>query len=142
MTEFLEKQELLNRFCHPEKLSVYGTTELHVLKAIRETADPNVTSLSKDLKLTKGAISKTIRKLQTKKLIESYRREGNRQKVYYRVTAPGEEVYAQHETRDEGWKQRNHEFLSQLTTEEMQNAARYMRQYNAFLEQVIKRELS
>ena len=141
MTQFLEKQELLNQMHHSGKLSGCGTTELHVLKAINEMHDPNVTELAKALRLTKGAISKTVRKLQAKRLVESYKKEGNRQKVYYQVTERGKEVYAQHETRDDVWKQRNHEFLTRLTPEEMQNAARYMRQYNDFLEQVIKQEI-
>ncbi len=141
MTQFLEKQELLNQMHHSGKLSGCGTTELHVLKAINEMHDPNVTELAKALRLTKGAISKTVRKLQAKRLVESYKKEGNRQKVYYQVTERGKEVYAQHETRDDVWKQRNHEFLTRLTPEEMQNAARYMRQYNDFLEQVIKQEV-
>ena len=56
MTGFLEKQDLLNQVFHPENLSGYGTTELHVLKAIHELKSPNVTTLAKALGLTKGAI--------------------------------------------------------------------------------------
>ena len=62
-------------------------------------------------------------------------------KVYYDVTEKDKEVYAQRETRDDGWKQKNHAFLNRLTSKEMQNAARYLRQYNDFLEQVIKQEV-
>ncbi len=140
MTEFLEKQETLSAISPPVNLSGYGTTELHVLKTICEAENPNVTSLAKVLRLTKGAISKTIRKLADKRLIESYMRDGNRQKVYYRVTPAGKEVYEKHESRDNGWKQINHKFLSGLTEEERQNAAHYLRQYNAFLERMIGRE--
>ena len=132
MTEFLEKQETLNEINHPENLS--GEQE--------ESENPNVTSLAKILRLTKGAISKTIRKLVDKRLIEPYMQDGNRQKVYYRVTPAGKEVYEKHETRDNGWKQINHEFLSGLTDKERQNAAHYLRRYNAFLEQMIGRETS
>ncbi len=142
MTEFLEKQEVLNQICHPERLSGFGTTELHVLKAIFETEDPNVTSLAKALRLTKGAICRTIHKLADKQLIESYMKEGNRQKVYYHITPAGKEVYEKHETRDSGWKQINHEFLSGLSAEEMQNAAHYLQQFNAFLEQMIERKMN
>ena len=151
MTEFLEKQETLKEMVDdpaakltviPENLSGYGTTELHVLKAICESENPNVTSLAKILRLTKGAISKTIRKLVDKRLIEPYMQDGNRQKVYYRVTPAGKEVYEKHETRDNGWKQINHEFLSGLTDKERQNAAHYLRRYNAFLERMIGRETS
>lgn len=142
MTEFLEKQETLNEINHPENLSGYGTTELHVLKAICESENSNVTSLAKILRLTKGAISKTIRKLVDKRLIEPYMQDGNRQKVYYRVTPAGKEVYEKRETRDNGWKQINHEFLSGLTDKERQNAAHYLRRYNAFLERMIGRETS
>ncbi len=142
MTEFLEKQDVLNQMNQPEKLAGCGTTELHVLKAICETENRNVTSLAKALRLTKGAISKTIRKLTDKHLIESYMLDGNRQKIYYRVTPAGREIYETHETRDSRWKQINREFLSGLSRDEMRNAARYMRQYNGFLEQMIQQEMN
>ncbi len=142
MTEFLEKQETLNEINHPEKLYGYSATELHVLKTICESENANVTFLAKNLHLTKGAISKTIRKLAVKQLIEPYMQNGNRQRVYYRVTPAGKEVYEKHETRDNGWKQINHEFLSGLTDEERQNAAHYLKKYNAFLERMIRRKTS
>ena len=140
MTEFLEKQETLYEISRSENLSGYGTTELHVLKSICVSENPNVTSLAKTLRLTKGAISKTIRKLADKQLIEPYTQDGNRQKVYYRVTPTGKEVYEKYETRSDGWKQINSEFLSDLSDEERQNAAHYLKQYNAFLEQMIGSE--
>ncbi len=142
MTEFLEKQETLNEIYHPENLSGYSTTELHVLKTIRESENANVTFLAKFLHLTKGAISKTVRKLAVRQLIESYMQSGNRQRVYYRVTPAGKEVYEKHETRDNRWKQINHEFLSSLTDKERQNAAHHLQQYNAYLERMIGRETS
>ncbi len=52
-----------------------------------------MTSLARTLRLTKGAISKTIRKLADKQLIESFMQDGNRQEVYYRVTPAGKEIY-------------------------------------------------
>ena len=140
MTEFLEKQETLNEITHPDNLPGYGTTELHTLKTICESENANVTFLAKTLRLTKGAISKTIRKLADKQLIEPYMQDGNHQKVYYRVTPAGREIYEMHETRDNGWRQINHEFLTGLTDEERRNAARYLRLYNAFLERMIGRE--
>ena len=142
MTGFLEKQEVLNQTCQPERLSGYGTTELHVLKAIFETEDPNVTSLAKALRLTKGAICRTIHKLTDKRLVESYMKEGNRQKIYYRITPAGKKVYEKHEMRDNGWKQINHEFLTRLSVEEMRNAASYLQRYNAFLEQMIELKMN
>ncbi len=142
MTEFLEKQEALTHICHPANPPGYGMTDLHVLKAISETEDLNVTSLAKALGLTKGAVCRTIHKLSEKRLVTSYRKEGNRQKVYYRITPAGKEVTERYETRDSGWKKLNHEFLSGLSQEEIQNAARYLRQYNTFLGQMIGRKLN
>ncbi len=140
MTEFLEKQETLNEISHPEDLSGYSTTELHVLKKICESENANGTFLAKILHLTKGAISKTVRKLAVKQLIEPYRQSGNRQRVYYRVTPAGKEIYEKHEMRENGWKRVNHAFLSGLTDEQRQNAAHYLQKYNAFLERMIGRE--
>ena len=47
MTEFLEKQETLNEIDHPENLTGYSTTGLHVLKTICESENASVTFLEK-----------------------------------------------------------------------------------------------
>ena len=101
-----------------------------------------MTTLAKALGLTKGAISKTIRKLMDKHLVESYMLDGNRQKIYYRVTPDGKEIKEKHDMRDNSWRQVNQEFLSRLSEKELRNAAHYLRQYNEFLEQIIQRELN
>ena len=102
LTGFLKKQETLHEICHPENLSGYGTTGPHVLKTICESENANVTFLAKIPRLTKGAISKMVRNLAGKRLIESYMRNGNRRSVYYRVTPADKEGYEKHETRENG----------------------------------------
>ena len=58
-------------------------------EAVQQIQDPNVTELARTLRLTKGAISKTVRKLQAQKPVESHKREDNRQKSLLRCDREG-----------------------------------------------------
>ena len=62
MTAFFARQDILNQIIHPGHLDGYGTTELHVLKAVFEIPDGTVTALVKAPEMTKGTVSKTGRK--------------------------------------------------------------------------------
>ena len=93
MTKFLEKQDTLYHLSRTDLLAGHGITELHVLQRIGKTESITVTELAKALRLTKGAVSKTIKKLTEQGYIRSYMREGNRQKIYYHLTDTGQYAF-------------------------------------------------
>ena len=62
-SEYLEKQDVLCKLTENVKLHEYGYSEIHTIVAIKELNEPNVTAISNRLKMTKGAISKIIKKL-------------------------------------------------------------------------------
>ena len=59
--EYLEKQDALSKLTEHEKLHEYGYSEIHVVAAIGDLQNPNVTSIAKHMKMTKGAVSKIIK---------------------------------------------------------------------------------
>ena len=61
--EYLEKQDALSKLTDHEKLHEYGYSEIHVVAAIGDLQNPNVTSIAKHMKMTKGAVSKIIKRL-------------------------------------------------------------------------------
>ena len=61
-TEYLEKQDMLSKLTEHEKLHAYGYSEIHVIAAIGDMDAPNVTSIVGYMHMTKGAISKIIKK--------------------------------------------------------------------------------
>ena len=56
---------------------------MHCIEAIHELDNPNVRSLTEQLFMTRGAISKLTKRLQSKKLIESYQNEHNKKKFIF-----------------------------------------------------------
>lgn len=139
MTQFLEKQDTLYHLSRNDLLAGHGITELHVLQRIGKTESITVTELAKALHLTKGAVSKTVKKLAGQGYIRPYMREGNRQKIYFHLTDAGQELFEAHEEQDRIWLERNRRFLRGLSPAERENAADYLRRYNDYLEEEIRR---
>ena len=72
-----ETDKLHNR----DSLSGYDNSELNCLDAIGRLEQPNVTALAGEMRMTKGAISKILRKLSDKDAVEPYQLGSNRQKI-------------------------------------------------------------
>ena len=102
--------------------SCTGNQSVRIGKHERDTS-------GKSMRLAKGAISKTIRKLAGKHLMEPYMQGGDRHKVCHRVAATGREGYEKHGMRDGRWKQIDNEFLLNLSDEERQKAICYLKKY-------------
>ena len=94
-----ETDKLHNR----DSLSGYDNSELNCLDAIGRLEQPNVTALAGEMRMTKGAISKILRKLSDKGAVEPYQLGSNRQKIFYRLTDAGQELFAAHRERHRGW---------------------------------------
>ena len=84
-----ETDKLHNR----DSLSGYDNSELNCLDAIGRLEQPNVTALAGEMRMTKGAISKILRKLSDKGAVEPYQLGSNRQKIFYRLTDAGQELF-------------------------------------------------
>ena len=73
----------LNKSEMQEALKDYKSSEVHCIEAIHELDNPNVRSLTEQLFMTRGAISKLTKRLQSKKLVESYQNEHNKKKFIF-----------------------------------------------------------
>jgi DNA-binding MarR family transcriptional regulator len=80
-----------------EILESLSLAEVHCIDCIGTIAQPNVTKIASDMRLTRGAISKVSRKLSGKALIESYQDPSNRKEVYFRLTKSGQAVFRKHQ---------------------------------------------
>lgn len=137
-SEFLEKQDVLSKLTESNKLHPYGYSEIHVVTIIGQLAEPTVTTIAECLKLTKGAVSKITKKLIAKEIIEAYKIPTNKQKVFFKLTQLGDQLYNEHEQRHQLWLERDSRFLNQFSTSELDTISKFMRQYNHYLEKQIK----
>jgi DNA-binding MarR family transcriptional regulator len=86
-----------------KKTRTYGTdkmlydAELHIIKAIQENEGIHVTLLADLLKVTKGAVSQNLMKLQKKGMIIKIPDSTNQSRLLLRLTDKGVVAYHNHE---------------------------------------------
>lgn len=136
--ENMEKQEILSRMTEAAKLHGYSYSEIHTIDAVGSMDYPNTTNVAEKLHLTRGAVSKIAGRLQKKGLIESYQKEGNRQKVFYRLTPAGKDLFAEHVRRHAAWLARDDAFLKHYPEEELEKISQFMKSFNQYLDSCIK----
>ena len=136
--EHLEKQDMISKLTEHEKLHEFGYSEIHTIAAIGYLEEPNVTAIAEYLNMTKGAISKIIKKCLAIDAIEPYMKEGNNQKVFYRLKEKGEFLYKEHEKRHTLWKSRDLDFFSRYSEKQLVQIIEFMSEFNHYLEDRIE----
>lgn len=132
--KYMEKQEILSKLTEDEKLHGYNYSEIHTIAAIGDLAEPNVTQIAKNMNVTRGTISKITKKLLEQNLIESYQRDDNKQKIFFRLTSSGQFLYDEHEKRHNLWLKRDHAFIKQFDSETVGQVENFMKAFNDYLE--------
>ncbi|HJB15831.1 MAG TPA: MarR family transcriptional regulator [Candidatus Blautia excrementipullorum] len=135
--EYLEKQDALSKLTDHEKLHEYGYSEIHVVAAIGDLQNPNVTSIAKHMKMTKGAVSKIIKRLLSADVIKSYQHEDNKQKIFYSLAEKGRFLYDEHKKRHELWLQRDRRFLDKYSEKQLELIRKFMVDFNLYLQEQI-----
>lgn len=119
IAKYMEKQEVLSKLTESEVLHGYNYSEIHMIATIGDMELPNVTGIAQAMHMTRGAISKITKRLMENDLIESYRVEGNNQKVFFKLTDKGQGLYKEHEIRYNLWVERDNAFLQKYSKEEL-----------------------
>ncbi|MCC8060930.1 MAG: MarR family transcriptional regulator [Clostridiales bacterium] len=71
-------------------------SEIHAIERIATINSINLTELAINLNLTKGAVSKSVVKLERKGLIRRYQYINNRREIYFELTELGRQAYEGH----------------------------------------------
>lgn len=135
--EYMEKQEILSKLTEDEKLHGYNYSEIHTIAAIGDLKEPNVTNIANYMNVTRGAISKITKKLLALNLIEAYQQDGNKQKIFFRLTESGKALYDEHEKRHDLWLERDDAFIKQCDAESIRQVEQFMKLFNLYLEKKI-----
>lgn len=134
ISEFLEKAEVYNDLSNKNKNWDLSLSEIHCIDNIEKLESPNVTLLANTMRMTRGGITKITRKLIKKEFITSFKEEGNKKEVYFRLTSIGMEVYLDHEKSHEKAKDREMSFYSTFTGEEKNIILKFLERSNNHLE--------
>ena len=127
--EYGDKQEILSKLREDKLLRTYNSSELHIIAAIGDLEQPNVTSLAEYLRMTRGGISKNVKKLIDAGLIVSYQLDGNTKNIYYRLTDYGKDIYEKHSEAHEAWIRRDRNFIEKFPPEQLRMVEDFMKKY-------------
>lgn len=135
-----EKEELLGKIALKSEYKNYGISEIHCVSFIGKIEEPNVTKISKHMNMTKGAISKIIKKLINNNLILNYKNPNNDKEIYFKLTESGKTLYSYHEMKHKEWEERNEVFFKDMNIEEQKTVDNFLKKFNAYLDEVIKQK--
>lgn len=135
--EYGDKQEILSKLREDKSLRRYNSSELHIIAAIGDLEQPNVTSLAEHMGMTRGGICKNVKKLTEAGLISSYQRDGNAKNIYYRLTNVGKAIYEKHAEAHEAWLERDIVFMKSFSGQQLEQITDFMRQYIKHIDQRI-----
>ncbi|MCH5263770.1 MAG: winged helix-turn-helix transcriptional regulator [Lachnospiraceae bacterium] len=136
--EYGDKQEILSKLKEDPSLRGYNNSELHIIAAIGDLEQPNVTSLADHMGMTRGGICKNIKKLSEAGLISSYQKDGNVKNIYYRLTAAGERMYEKHAEAHKAWIARDMNFIEGFSDRQLNQVTDFMKKYIKHIDQRIE----
>lgn len=138
--EIYEKEEILGKIAFRGEYEKYGVSEIHCIDFIGKIENPNVTKISENMNMTRGAISKICKKLLNNKLIGKYKKPENDKEIYFKLTKSGEELYKCHEIKHKKWEERNNNFFKNVDREEQEIVVSFLKKFNNFLDKIIELE--
>ncbi|APQ74984.1 MarR family transcriptional regulator [Clostridium botulinum] len=138
--EIYEKEEILGKIAFRGEYEKYGVSEIHCIDFIGKIENPNVTKISENMNMTRGAISKICKKLLNNKLIDKYKKPENDKEIYFKLTKSGEELYKCHEIKHKKWEERNNNFFKNVDREEQEIVVSFLKKFNNFLDKIIESE--
>ena len=101
-------------------------SEADFMSVVRQQPGINASGISKQLSLTKGAVTQIYQKLHQKGLIETYQREDNKKERHFRLTSLGEDARQGYVSCHAPANRRLCDYFSSLKEEEAQVIFRFL----------------
>lgn len=136
LIQFLEAEKLFEKNHKSQTGALFeefSISEMHCVDFIFKTELPNVTKLSEKMNITKGGVSKIIKKLIEKNAIESFSVDTNKKEIYYKLTNKGKKVFKLHKNIHEKWCEINLEFFKNCSKEEIKYTILFLEKYIQYL---------
>ncbi len=127
----------LNMYNEKSFLKEHQISEIHCIEAIWKAGDINVTGLTEVCHMTKGAVSKIVKKLKRNSDVESYSKPDNRKEVYLRLTAKGVEAAKRHKHFHETLENRDKVVFNGLKDSEKDAVIKFFTNFNSHLDERI-----
>ncbi|MCR6546656.1 MarR family transcriptional regulator [Dehalobacterium formicoaceticum] len=136
--EMHDKDDILTKSDSRYLIEGYGVSETNCVDKIGVLDQPNVTKIAKELNLSRGAVSKIIKKLISSGDVVSYQNPGNKKEIYYQLTEKGQLLFIEHQKRHESWKERQLKFFENMQQDELAVVCNFFTEFNKNLERQIR----
>ena len=133
LTRITERAEAF-RHGQEDLFQEISLAEMHCIHWIGLIDHPNVTKISAQMRMTRGAISKIAKKLMGKEFIESYQEPTNNKEIFYRLTGEGQRLHDEHAIRHEQARQGRIAILQSFTPDEQRAILRFLEALNGQLD--------
>ncbi|MBF8983403.1 MarR family transcriptional regulator [Lutibacter sp. B2] len=101
LTKLIESFQLFVEFNEKDFNDRYedlNINDVHAIDYIGRTEYANMTKITEQLKVTKGAVTKITKKLMNNEYISLYQKKENKKEKYFCLTKKGKELFIKHET--------------------------------------------
>lgn len=103
ITQFFEKDKRAQSFGTGTK--IYHS-EIHMIQSVRENEYAHISALARMLKITRGAASQTVKRLETKGFLVKEIDKNNKSRVVLKLTPKGETAYQNHRKLHEAYSRK------------------------------------
>ncbi|MBS5547070.1 MAG: MarR family transcriptional regulator [Lachnospiraceae bacterium] len=111
--------------------------DIHMIEVIGNYPDHNVTELADLRGVTKGTVSKMVRKLEKEGFIQRYQCKGNKKENYFKLTELGKKAYEGHYAFHERKSKWTHDQYSKYTESEKKLLLNFLKMYAEYMKDYI-----
>lgn len=101
-----------------DKYNGLNINEVHTIDYIGNSSDPNVTRITQQLKITKGAVTKITKRLIRQGYLDTYQSEDNKKEKYFILTNSGRSIFDQHKNSHNDNIERDAKIFDHFTEKE------------------------
>ena len=131
--------EWFNRPLLEQALKDYSLSEIELIEKIALINHANVTKLAAASFMTRGAISKQTKKLQSKGLIESYQLGDNKKEIYFKLTPQGTKINQVHTDLHKSFLKRDEKIFESMSDEDYHTIFRFIGRYREHLKSIAEK---
>ncbi|WP_315109519.1 MarR family transcriptional regulator [Clostridium intestinale] len=113
-------------------------SQVHCISVIGDNGGANVTMISNKLEMTTGAITKMCKKLFSQGFVEKYQENGNKQKIYYKLTKSGQRIYKIHKQLHDKIQKDKKSVIDKYSEEEKETILGFLNDMNTMMNNTIK----
>jgi len=108
--------------------------EIHVIVAIAENPDINLTGLAEVLGVTKGAVSQKVKILEKKGYINIFKNSNNNKEILFELTEKGNEVFLGHQLFHQKFNERILKEIGTIDDRDLEKISKIYRVIETHLE--------